>query len=378
MTTAGTTRRASIKQHVREALCAPLLGRYGVVGAIYLDTTTPPHEVVITDGACRFDDEHLKLLVSVAHQAALAIEDTNYYQAMVASERLAAVGQTIAILSHDVKNILQGVRGASYLIEQGLNNGDDEVVRRGWRMVERNQERIYHLVMDMLSYGKDREPCLDEANVNDLVSEVVELMRQKAEDAGVTLTFSDEHRLPPAWFDAEMLHRAVLNIVGNAVDACRDNGDSVRISTEYLDDRPGNPHPRRGRWLGRRRGRSRKNLHRLLFPQGRRRIGAGAGRQSQGYARTWRRRGRRQYAWAGQPLYAPPPTRRSLGNDGTAARRRRSGSRIKTRSAAQTYTSQVKVRCISGRPYSAPPVSTSKFLRRRGLAGSVSVAAENR
>jgi hypothetical protein len=45
---------------------------------------------------------------------------------MVQAERLAAIGQTIATLSHHIKNILQGIRGGSYLIEEGLKTTDTE------------------------------------------------------------------------------------------------------------------------------------------------------------------------------------------------------------------------------------------------------------
>ena len=65
-------------------------------------------------------NDHLKLMVAIGHQAGLAIENTELYQAKVEAERLAAVGQTIATLSHHIKNILQGLRGGSYLIEMGL------------------------------------------------------------------------------------------------------------------------------------------------------------------------------------------------------------------------------------------------------------------
>ncbi len=88
----------------------------------------------------------------------MAIEDTFYYSALVQSERLAAMGQTIATLSHHVKNILQGIRGGSYLIEAGLDRNDTDAVRRGWGIVDRNQERISNLVMDMLTFSKEREP----------------------------------------------------------------------------------------------------------------------------------------------------------------------------------------------------------------------------
>ena len=41
----------------------------------------------------------------------------------------------------------------------GLKEKDDDIVRRGWTIVEKNQAKIYNLVMDMLSFSKDREPA---------------------------------------------------------------------------------------------------------------------------------------------------------------------------------------------------------------------------
>ncbi len=102
---------------IQEAICVPMLGRYGLVGAIYIDTSMSPGQYTERGQVSSFNEDHLKLLFAIASQAALAVEDTQFYRAMLQSERLAAMGQTIANLSHHVKNILQGVRGGSYLIE---------------------------------------------------------------------------------------------------------------------------------------------------------------------------------------------------------------------------------------------------------------------
>ncbi len=81
-------------------------------------------------------------MIAIAHQAALAVEDTRYYSAMVQAERLAAVGQTIATLSHHIKNILQGIRGGSYLIEMGLTEHDEDDGRaRAGRSSRRTRTR---------------------------------------------------------------------------------------------------------------------------------------------------------------------------------------------------------------------------------------------
>jgi len=217
-----------ISQGVREAICVPMQGRYGIVGAIYIDTYTPAGKVLPTRPVNKFTEEHLKLMVAIGHQAALAVEDTSYYSAMLQAERLATMGQTIATLSHHIKNILQGIRGGSYLIEEGLKDNDNDVVRRGWRIVEKNQERISHLVMDMLTFSKDREPELVASNLNETIGDVVELMKTRAAEAQVEIAWQPRGDLPQFHFDPDLLHRAILNVVTNAIDAC-EKRDAARV-----------------------------------------------------------------------------------------------------------------------------------------------------
>lgn len=227
-----------VQNGVREALCVPLQGRYGIVGAIYIDTYTSSGSIIRSGYRERFNDEHLRLLTAIGHQAALAIEDTFYYSAMVQSERLAVMGQTIATLSHHIKNILQGIRGGSYLIEAGLQRNDTDAVRRGWAMVDRNQERISSLVMDMLTFSKEREPEKVEANLNELATDIAELMKSRADEMQVTLDVKLSPDLPVAMFDPEAMHRALLNIVTNAIDAAaqRMREENEDASLAGLDD----------------------------------------------------------------------------------------------------------------------------------------------
>jgi signal transduction histidine kinase len=222
---------------VREAICVPMQGRYGVVGVIYIDTYTPPGQLLQSGIANKFTEEHLKLMVAIGHQAALAVEDTSYYSAMVQAERMAAIGQTIAGLSHHIKNILQGIRGGSYLIEEGLNDNEPEVVRRGWSIVERNQEKVSRLVLDMLTFSKERQPERLAADLNAIVTDVAELMRIHATERGVTLDIQLDPHLPTLTFDSEGMHHAILNVVTNAVDACEGcERGRVEIATSFSDE----------------------------------------------------------------------------------------------------------------------------------------------
>ena len=167
-----------IRTGVREAICIPLQGRYDTVGVIYIDTTVPLAESIET-GQHRFTDEHLKLMMAIGHQAALAVEDTTYYSAMVQSERLAAIGQTIATLSHHIKNILQGIRGGSYLVEMGLDNEDPAV-------------------------------------------------QQRAAESKTAIHWEPPTAaIPRLLFDPEAMSRAVLNVVSNALDAVENRPDAA-------------------------------------------------------------------------------------------------------------------------------------------------------
>jgi signal transduction histidine kinase len=242
--------KSILRMGVREAICVPMQGRYEVVGIIYIDTSLTPQRILQQGSANKFTQEHLKLMIAIAHQAALAIEDTTHYKQMVQAERLAAVGQTIASLSHHIKNILQGVRGGSWLIEKGLKDhaksiaeGKLDVVeaekainsmQKGWNIVEKNQEKISTLVMDMLTFSKEREPVPEASNLNELVCDVVELMKTRATEEEVELVWLPAPTMPTLMFDPESMHRAVLNIITNAIDACHDRtGGRVEISSQY-------------------------------------------------------------------------------------------------------------------------------------------------
>lgn len=215
-----------LRTGVREAICVPMQGRYGTVGVMYVDTTVPLTES-IESGQRRFNDEHLKLMIAIGHQAALAVEDTNYYSAMVQSERLAAVGQTIATLSHHIKNILQGIRGGSYLVEMGLENDDAAVIRKGWDIVARNQNKISSLVMDMLSFSKEREPDPVPSDLVAVINDIVETVQQRADEAHVALRWDPPAGMPRLVFDPEGISRAILNVVTNALDAVENRPDAA-------------------------------------------------------------------------------------------------------------------------------------------------------
>ena len=208
-----------VSMGIREAICVPMQGRYGIVGAIYIDTSYSHGKLVERGSKACFTEDHLKLMIAIGNQAALAIEDTFYYRGMVQSERLATMGQTIATVSHHIKNILQGVQSGSYLVQEGLKSQQWESVARGWKIVHRNQERIEALVLDMLTYSKERTPHLRRSDPRLLVDELVENVSLRAKDLGVTMVWERPREFPMVEMDGDAMNRALLNVIMNGLDA---------------------------------------------------------------------------------------------------------------------------------------------------------------
>jgi len=220
-----------VDNKVNEAICVPLTGRYGVVGVIYIDTAVPDQGVVLGQHVRVFTNEHLRMLVAIGHQTALAVEDTYYYRAMLQSERLGAMGQAVTNIAHHIKNILQGIRGGAFVVEGGLQKEDCDSIADGWAVVKRNQERISGLVMDMLSYSKDRQPARELVVLRDIVQEVVEMLRPRATETGVSLEIDTPLDMEDVLIDPVGIHRALWNVITNGLDACMGVDDGiVRVS----------------------------------------------------------------------------------------------------------------------------------------------------
>jgi signal transduction histidine kinase len=115
----------------------------------------------------------------------------------------------------------------------GLENDDAGVLRKGWDIVARNQNKISSLVMDMLSFSKEREPDPVPSDLVALVTDIAETVQQRADEAGITIHWDPPQDLPWLIFDPEGISRAVLNVVSNALDAVEDRPDpTIEIKVE--------------------------------------------------------------------------------------------------------------------------------------------------
>jgi signal transduction histidine kinase len=138
------------------------------------------------------------------------------------AERLAAIGQTVAVIAHAIKNITGGLKGGMFVLEKGIELGDRKYLAQGWQMIKGNVNKINNLALDMLHYAKARKPDYELCDPNQPVRDVFDLMRSPAEKQGVLLEIDVDPNLQPIEFDVESIHCCLMNLVTNAIDACSD------------------------------------------------------------------------------------------------------------------------------------------------------------
>ena len=136
------------------------------------------------------------------------------------AQRMAAIGRTVAGLAHYIKNILNGLRGGAYVIDSAMSKQDLELVRKGWDMVERNIEQISNIVMDMLIYSSERKPHYEWVDPHEIVGEILDLMADRAGLSRVALIANLGEEIGKVAMDRTAIHRCLLNLVSNGIDAC--------------------------------------------------------------------------------------------------------------------------------------------------------------
>lgn len=147
---------------------------------------------------------------------------------LVAAERLAAIGQTVAGVAHSVKNILHGFKGGSYLVDLGINKDDHPMLKKGWDMIQRNIGRTSDLVMDLLTYSKERETEFQACDPNAIIEDVCEVMQDLADKHGIKLTTELDLAIGSVIMDPHTIHQCLTNLISNAIDACLFDQDTSK------------------------------------------------------------------------------------------------------------------------------------------------------
>ena len=146
---------------------------------------------------------------------------TNISQIRQLQSQLTSLGLVISSISHGIKGLLTSLDGGIYLVNSGLEKNNQERVKQGWQMVERNVARIKTMVLDLLYYAKDRDPDLEWIPTLMVAEEVCELMQGKAKEYGIDFQCAFDPGAGHFAVDAKAIRSLLVNLIENALDACR-------------------------------------------------------------------------------------------------------------------------------------------------------------
>jgi signal transduction histidine kinase len=216
---------------IRSALCVPIKAarlsgknEFENLGVIYIDSSVKNYT---------YATDQLRLLTAIGLQAGMAVTNARLYHTGLQAERLAAVGETTAALSHSIKNILQALRGGADVVELGLRAANITQAAKGWRIVDRNLEKIYNLTMNLLAYSRPREPKLEQINPKVLIEECLELMATAAAEKGVMAVADVEPDHPAFPADPDGLHQVLMNLLINSLDAVEPQKGLIHVVCRY-------------------------------------------------------------------------------------------------------------------------------------------------
>lgn len=136
------------------------------------------------------------------------------------SQRMAALGQAITGIQHSIKNLLNVMKGGSYMVKLGLANEDRDMMMEGWEMVQQGIDDMTEMSRSMLDFARTKKLKVKPTDLGELARRIHQLNRSKFREEGVDLELEVAPGLPLVECDGEMIRSVIMDLTGNALDAC--------------------------------------------------------------------------------------------------------------------------------------------------------------
>jgi signal transduction histidine kinase len=183
-----------------------------------------------SDGTNRFQKRRLTPLKDGEETTGVVVivEDITEFKRLldqtIQSEKLAEVGRLTAGIAHEINNPLSMVAYATELLkrEKPLSNFQEEMLEK----IEMEVERLKTLTGGLLSFSSNRETKNRVVNLNDLISDVLRLLRFELQRKSVQLD-TEFSAIPVITVDPNKIKQVIINLVMNAVHAMQGQGRIV-------------------------------------------------------------------------------------------------------------------------------------------------------
>ena len=217
---AGEARRAfeNGKPHVKEKLLfLPLIARNSAMGVACFERNEK--EPVFTD-------KEVETGFDLASEFSGALKNILLFEENLKMERLAAVGQAMGMVIHEIKNIMQLARFSDETIRLGLKEKNKKFLDMGLEKMTKALRELDGFSGEMLSLTKDYQLEPENVDIPALLKELESDLKERAEGYHIALDFRGEKDFPVVQGDGRSIYRALLNLSKNALEAFQNKPNS--------------------------------------------------------------------------------------------------------------------------------------------------------
>jgi PAS domain S-box-containing protein len=146
---------------------------------------------------------------------------------LIQAEKLAAMGQMLAGVAHELNNPLTAILGVTELVRE--RDGLDEAVKRQLDLTHRQARRAARIVQNLLEFSRPASPQKKSIDLNSIIERTLQLHEHSLRRNQVAVDFSPRTDLPSVVGDANQLIQVLLNLITNAEQAIREVRESGRV-----------------------------------------------------------------------------------------------------------------------------------------------------
>ncbi len=245
-------REVQRREGIASAYIVPLWSKDKIIGGLGVGSRT----------AREMSTADISLLIAVGSQVASAVERSLLYEEtrqaydhlrrtqeqLLHSEKLAAVGQLISGVAHELNNPLTAILGYSQLL---TSSGQVGPLAIGYtEKIYKQAQRTHRIVQNLLSFARQHKPERMPVRVNTILEDTLALRDYDLRMGKIRVHLDLAQDLPEISADAHQLQQVFLNLINNALDAILENGEDgdlwVRtdieehvVFIEFTDSGPG-------------------------------------------------------------------------------------------------------------------------------------------
>jgi nitrogen-specific signal transduction histidine kinase len=163
----------------------------------------------------------------------LSLKDITYtkelQEEIIRMDRLASLGVMASGIAHEIRNPLAGIKAIAQTFEDELSLTDpkNEYVKRIIKQVN----RLDDLLKSLFSYAKPQKPNRQFHHINDIMQDVLSLLKQNLQKQNIKLVQSYNNNLPRIFVDNSQIQQVLFNLILNSIEAIESNGEiSILIS----------------------------------------------------------------------------------------------------------------------------------------------------